>query len=903
MKMRNLLANASVCALIAGLASPALAQSAGGAPGQVEEVIVTGIRGSITNAMQVKRLSDTVSDVISAQDIGKLPDQNVAETLSRIPGIQITRVEGEGAKINVRGIGLNKQLLNGRSFVGAAANGDPNLSDFPSSILASVEVIKSPSADLPEGWLGAIVNMKTIRPLDLRKPLVSATLQGTIGDMSEELGYKGSIALGGKFLDGRIGAVVNLTASEVSGRSDSFWTRGWVRITGAEATALKATGPGAGLTTFYRPSRFEPSFETYDVKRQAYFGSLQFRVVEGLTATLDVMGSKSDTVRPHPASQVLLSNQLTNVVALADGTIVSATNSGPGVIKRPILTQSPSGKDTSGQAFSVDYKRDRWVAQLNVSRSKGTFEGGDGTEGTNVSQSGDSYIVVPRQAAGNTNVVTWDFSGAKVSPNWSLATNYNTADFSQFESFTYVDIARIGKNEGDDVDFSVEYDIGSGFFRSVKVGARKENLSVLARSDNITAPAAFFTGVDRTPTNSLRVTETPGLAYTGYLSDFMPGRSGQFPRQIEVGTFDYVAFRQALEPFRTAASRLSDRIVSLQSENVVDQSTVAAFLRVDFGGDIGDWSYSGNAGVRRVESERTSSGYVTNGVDTAVPVSVGAKFKNTLPAFNLKLSKGADLQFRLAAAKVVARPELSRTGSGLTLAQSTNTGSRGNPLLAPYEATQYDATAEWYFAPASMVSVALFRKDISAFTRNRVVLESHPEVLTVGTDPIFRVTIPENGESGSVQGVELNYFHALTFLPEPFDGLGYNLSYTYADSKTPGIDELSGRTLPLPLSSKHSYNIVGYYEKDRISARLAYNYRSSFLDTAQPAVLGGSFYADGRGQLDGQISYKLNERFRLTLDAINIGRPIRSYYTGTKNRLTVTWQDDQRLYLGVTGTF
>lgn len=862
-----------------------------------QSVTVVGIRRSIADAINVKRYSDSISDAISAQDVGKLPDQNVAETISRIPGVQITRVEGEGAKINVRGIGLNRQLLNGMSFVGAQSNGDPNLSDFPSEILSSVEVIKAPTPDLVEGWLGAVVNMKTVRPLELGKPLISGRLQGSYGDKSSKYGSKGSFSYGDKFNDGSLGLLLSVTTSDYNGRSDGFSSRGFSSITGNAARALGATGPGADLPTFYRPNRLEEYVVEYEAKRLGLNSTLQWRPIKELTLTMDALHSRSDVERKRSVNQLIFSNAMSNAHVAADGTIDAATQTAP--VVRPIVFNGPTHNIAKALALNADYKLDRWKFNASVSKSSGNGDGGDGGGVGAAAYNGADYVPVMRNAAPTTATVRYAYVGSDVSPDYSLNTNFNATDASQYEAFTVVYQTYLSKNTGKDAQFNAKYALDWGPLNSVKFGVRKEELSVLSQTAGVSFSSAQLAAVDRTPANSLRGNEVPGLHYTGLIANFMDGESGAFPRTLLTGNFDHEVFRSALNGVQTPA----DIARQQQSINQIKQKTDAFYVRADFDTELLGLPVAGNFGVRHVTSKRTSSGFTLLNATSAAPVIDQSKFQETLPSFNANVELRQDLNLRVSAAKVTARPPLTLTGVGLTVQPSTGTGNAGNPDLKPFAATQYDLSGEWYFAKASMLSLGLFKKNVSAFTTSVTVKENHPEIVAPGiSNTEYLITRPVNGTDGTVHGFELNYYHALSFLPEPFDGLGYNLSWTRAISKTPNVDELTGKTLPLPFSSENSYNVIAYYEKGNVSARIAYNYRSKYLDSQQSASLGGSLWQAGRGQVDASISYRLSDRYRLTFDAINLNKAVRSLYTGTELRTTASWQDDRRFYHGLAGT-
>ena len=405
---------------------------------------------------------------------------------------------------------------------------------------------------------------------------------------------------------------------------------------------------------------------------------------------------------------------------------------------------------------------------------------------------------------------------------------------------------------------------------------------------------------DPTPGTSLRVNEVLGLNYGATINDFMDGEGGAFPRILLSGTTDPDVFRQFLH----ATPPTLNTVASKGTINAVNQKTDATFVKFDYAGTLAGIEYSGDIGVRQVNVHRVANGYTLVGTTAALPVSVTREFDSTLPNFNLVIKPTTQFTVRFDAAKVTARPPLSSTGVGVSLFPVTNTGTAGNPDLKPFAATQYDVSAEWYFAPASMLSVAVFKKDISAFTRIIQVSEDHPEAPNNTTgQTTYLVNRPVNGTQGTVNGFEVDYQHALSFLPAPFDGLGYTLTYTYSDSKTPNIDELTGKTLPLPFASKNSANAILYYEKGAFSGRVAYNYRSAFLVVQQSAGTGGSLWNDARGQWDASASYKLNDQYRLTFEAVNITKDVNSFYVSNPNRINNSLQGDRRVFFGVTATF
>lgn len=893
----TLLGRASALALVLSGLSPiaALAQQAStgqAAPDsqtQVEEVIVTGIRASIAEALDTKRDAAVISDSISAQDIGKLPDQNVTETLSRIPGVQISRREGEGAKVNVRGIDLNKTELNGHNFVGASNNGDPNFQDFPSEILASVDVIKSPSADKIEGWLGALINLKTRRPLDVRDNLAAGRVQGVYADRSKKLGAKASAVFSDTFADDQVGVLVSGAYNRFSGRTDLFTNRGFTTLTG-----VPLTGPGAAAKFVFRPNRFESHVIDYVQERYGLTGTVQWRPSDAFTLTVDGFTQHSDTDRTRKTTQLIFPGTFNSATVLADGTVDSATVTG--VTVRPIIFSAPSTTDADAVSFDADYRRGRAFAKLSGSLSSGKNNGGNDQGLENfLGVAGNDWVAVTRQIAGDTAQVSYRNLNGRM-PDFNLATNYNASDPSQYEVFTIVDFTYRNKNTGKDARLDLGYEFEDGFFKAAKAGGRFERVAARQVVDTRNYTAAQLAAGDPTPATTLRADETAGLIYGGLRENFLSGISGAFPRTHLNGSFD-------VDQFRARFNAAIDQPATLAGLLDVEQTTYAGYGQLDFGHELGGVSLVGNVGLRYVATDRTSSGFdrVNNSV---TPRDVDSSFNDWLPSFNLSILPTEKLTLRVAAAKVLARPPLSLTGVGINFNPSAGTGSAGNPELQPFEATQYDVSGEWYFAPASLLSVAGFYKDVAAFTSTTTTIEDHPEIVAPGiSNSRYIISRPTNGKNGTIKGFEVNYYHALTFLPGPFDGLGVNVSFTRSIGETPNRDELTGKQLSLVNLSKTSYNVVGYYEKYGFNLRLAYNYRSSYLLAQQPASLGGSMYQDGRGQLDASVSYQLNDSIQFTLDALNLTGEPRMLYTGTKARFTTVSEDDRRIYFGVAAKF
>ncbi len=844
-----------------------------------QDIVVTGIRASLQESINVKRAAGNIVDVITAQDIGKLPDQNVAESMSRITGVQITRREGDGSNFTVRGISQNRLEINGRTFLGPGAGGSASLESISPEIIGSIVVSKSPTADMPEGALGATVNLKTKRPLDLDDLVISGRLQGAYTDQADHLGYRGS-ALVSKNFDDRLGILASVAYSNTQTRGQSFDSGGWTRT-----DAIDGNGDGVNDPGLFRPNRFMARIYDRKEQRLTLNSAIQFRPADDWEIILDGTYSRLKRQRNSANYQVLFNNNDVNAVADENGTVLSGTFTG--VTLRPLIYDEPTEFRSTNLGFSTKYDGDivKISADASYSKGKGT-DGGPGASFT--------YVVVPR--AGNTTNASYDFSRGGPVPDLSLETNFDRDDPAQYQLASIFENDFRTDNSGYDarLDFDIRTDWGP--LSSIQVGSRYENIKFYSESpQNVPSAASLLARGDKNGDGIITVDEMPGLNYDNSMGSFFPGVSGNFPRDILTGTVDKEVARDA---FGLPIPRADTIPLGRVSVRDVNQDTLAFYVRANFKSEIGAMPVSGNAGVRYISIERTSAGFLS---DTQ-PTASKSRFDYFLPSANLSVELAPSLTFRAAAAKVVARPSLSDVGVSFVPLIVSRTGSRGNPNLRPFEATQYDATLEWYFAPSSALTVAGFYKDVDSFTINTTRAEFVPG-LSTGPDDLFQITQPTNGQSGTIKGVEFAYQQSLRFLPAPFNNLGIQANYTYVDSKTPLVDEATQLALPLPGLSKHSYNLIGYYEDKLLSVRVAYIRRSKYLQGQGSAASGGSSYMQARGQLDASAQINLTSNIRLTAEAINLTRSVERQYLQDPARLLSSLREDRRLFFGVAATF
>lgn len=850
------------------------------APDAAQEVVVTGIRASLQESIAVKRAADSIVDVITAQDIGKLPDQNVAEAMSRVTGVQISRREGDGSNFTIRGISQNRLEINGRNYIGPGGGGNAALESVSPEILSSIVVIKSPTADMPEGALGATVNLKTKRPLELDDLVIGGRIQGAYADQADHVGYRGS-AMVSKSFGGRFGVLASVAYSDTRTRGHSFDAGGWTRT-----NAIDGNGDGVDDPGLFRPNRFMArSFDRAE-QRLTVNGTAQWRPTDTLEIILDATFNHLKRQRNSVNYQVLFNNNDTDAVVNDQGTVVAGNFQG--VTVRPLIYDEPTDLKSTLLGGSVKWEKDRARVRFDMSYAHG--KGSDGGPGASF-----TYVVVPR--AGNVANASYDFRGGNPVPDLSIDASFNPNDPAQYQLLSVFDYDAVTENSGYDARLDWGYDTDWGILSSVEAGVRYERVELLAADpQNLPVAANLLARGDRNGDGILTVDELPGLSYSTTPARFFPGASGAFPRDLLGGSLDKIVARDG---FGLATPDPYDTSITVGPTSIKDvkQDTLGVYVKGNFKGAIGDTRYSGNLGLRYIDTARATTGFLSPTATTVVK----ADFGYWLPSANLSIDFSDDLTLRLAGAKVVARPSLNQVSASFVPNTVSMTGSRGNPNLRPFEALQADATLEWYFAPASSLTGAVFYKKVDSFTVTAVTREFVPGFSE--RFGLFDISQPQNGEDGTIQGFELAYQHAFRFLPAPFDNLGVQLNYTYVDSKTPLIDAITGERLPLPGLSRDSYTLIGYYEDDTFSLRAAYTYRSKYLNSVGGAASGGNTYVDGRGQLDASAQINLTPNFRLTVEGINLTKTIDRQYLGEPDRLTFTAREDRRIFFGIAANF
>lgn len=863
----------AVAASASGQTTPGETEPGSATP---EEVIVTGIRQSLEAGVEIKRDSSQFVDSIVAEDIGKLPDNNIAESLQRVSGVQIRRALGEGTSVSIRGLRQNRIEVNGRTLVspygrgpGMPTDSDYNpLSLYPSELINRLEVTKLLSADQSDGSLGGTVNIITRRPLDHSGPVFAASIEGLYSDLAEETGHGASALYSNTFNDDTFGVLVNLVYSDKPIREDSFNSfAGWLPLTTAfdpNADGTPDNDPNNdGLPGEYIADlRYQVLEE--DRERIGANIALQWQPADNLEFYLDGLLSNGEATRRRNWFAVALS---TNGADYLNYTFSPNEALVAGTVNRPI----------QGNDERLDLESNSWSSALGAKWESGPLTLAAELD-VSAAQLDYNQTYVRTQSLAN-HVVSFDFRGGDV-PQMTLPAGLNVLDPAVYRYSNFFDNRFEYEANETAARLDLTYAVNAGAFDSIQVGGKWTELE----TDVISTYSQLTSNVTL-PSRSSSLYEA--VNFSGLLA-------GQAP---------FAASYLAGNPFGTGASFACEAIILTCTPRVfdptasyeIDEQTSAGYVRANFDGDLGSVPFSGNLGVRYTETQRDATSALRRADGTFQPLTSQPAFHDWLPSAVVKFDLTDEVILRVGAGKVVGLPDSVDLSPGLLLNRIVNTGTGGNPELEPFRATQYDASIEWYFADGAALTGGLFYKDVGSFLSTRTTFETVP-----GEAGQFLVTRRVNGQGGKIQGVEILYQQPFTFLPAPFDGFGILANYSYIDSETPFVNRRTGEGLPIEGLSKNNFNIVGYYEMAGFGARLAYNYRDEYLDSIT-AGGEGSFF-EPYSTLDASVRYGF-DHWTVSLEAANLTDEEQRRYTGSKEATALYALQGRRFSFGVSAKF
>jgi len=886
------------------------------------EVVVTGIRASKQKSLEVKRNADVIEEVVSAEDIGKMPDKNVADAVERLPGVQVQNgASGTGGafdepdRVSIRSTSpsLTNTTINGHSV----SSGDWFVLDqtglagrsisfdlLPSEIVSRVVVHKDQVASDQEGGAMGNVDIETRKPLDFKNDFTGeASLGAAYSDLAGKTDPQFNGLVSWKNAEHTFGAMLQLFDEDRHLRRDGVEELTYLQVPNTGAYA------GTPLAGVYYPEVISSALFQQERKRAGGELDLQFKPsndaeidVNGFFSHMDANNENSGYMLNMGATGLISQGLVPSSYSIKNGTLVSATwlptATSYGAYDE---TYSRIATATSGY-LNIDGKfrlnsATTLKTQIGYTDGKGTTEAQNMFAGQYVGSAGSYQLNGMSTPTDSVTVNPSSFNGQGLQLNWLWGANPSVAE----------DKEAYGK-----IDFITQTDFDT--LPEVKYGARfshhdRSQLWIgqgptdfaaadttaafnVAASGVSTYPSNFGSGLGSGFINNAWLLSPAGLAaYDGAYATRNPASSGSTGRFYPGGSYD------------------------------VQEDDTAAYIEGKLAGN----GWSGNIGVRavltaeklRIPQSVTANtpGAQSDAFGYWITPEVDHDFIDILPSTNFRFDLTKDVDLRVAASRTMSRVDYGALGSPVSINQDPNPGqpnavgyaAGGNPNLKPVRSNNLDAEIEWYFKPRSYFSVGLFESDLVSYVgqgTSTQSLENATYTQKTGT-PVYSqylVTSPVN-TTGNVMGVELGYEQDLGH------GFGINANFTYADAQQTGdacvvpksITSTSTSPCDLIGSSRITYNLGGFYEDAHWSARVAYTYRDDYFNGL--TTFGGPSYTEGYGTLAASVGYTFNDHYAIHLDMMNLNDPIERYYAYNKDQPLAAYDNGRQYYLTFNAKF
>lgn len=969
---RKLISTAVVSVML-GASSMALAQN-----DNVEEVVVTGIKGSLQRAMDVKRDAKGVVDAISSEDIGKFPDTNLAESLQRISGVSIDRQNNEGSKITVRGFGsdFNLVTLNGRQMPTNGSSRSFEFSDLAAETVSGVEVYKTFSATRASGGIGALVNIKTARPLD------DPGLKGSIGakavmDSTNEVGDDVTPEISGifsnTFADDTFGVAISGSYQERDNRAVNSSIDNWRNnidfqkaVTDAGATVNVQDNRTDPNGNFYYPRNFGYGIEDFHRERTNGQLVLQYSPVDTIKATLDYTYSKVDLTAINTGVGIWYNDSgsdARDVVIDENGTITKLTAAGDDFSSNIRLNTSETENHSTG--FNVE-----WQANDNLTLTLDAHDSSN--ENGGVGRGHNAFLIL---AAPFIERKTYDSTAGKDIPYMHVtfrpdglgivnglptAASYDSlfgeannelkrSDITQFQlSGTFDTNADSGITS---IDFGVAHTDIANRWRNFSTGQ---------------IAAGWYGGnQDLFPDDLFTQHSLNGLtpSFSGGGSNVPFYHAWDFNRGVAIAESEWNIPGGSTRPWGWGTGNMRPDLNGTPvSDHKVTEETSSAYVAVNSEFNLGDMQLRVTPGLRYESTDIEANSFQRdpseivwinqtewslNLAPSSYYGSVGGDYDVWLPSVDLSLDVTDDLVTRMSYSKSITRPTLSKMIGTTSVTNrpkpGERTGTAGNPDLKPFMADNFDLSAEWYYDDASYVSAGFFLKQVDDFivdvieprelfglrdpSQGERAAQARQELIDEGTAPtdanviarikqnagipvadnivqdgtdplaVFNISKPMNQEKAKFYGWEIAGQHMFGET-----GFGVQANATFVKSDLDVDNASTDFQFALPGLSD-SYNLVAFYDKDGLQARIAYNWRDTFLNGFGEG--NTPYYTEEYGQLDISVSYDLPwvDGMTVFVEGINLSEESQRVYARYENQFKSAHQYGARYNLGVRYSF
>ncbi|GAC30792.1 TonB-dependent receptor [Brumicola pallidula] len=881
----------------------------------VEVILVSGIRSSLKASMQDKKSSNLVSDGIKAEDLGKFPDLNVAESLQRITGVSIDRSGGEGQAVTIRGFGpqFNTVLVNGRQIATDSAGREFNFDVLASDQIVGADVYKSTSATMQEGGIGGTISLITAKPFDYEGFKAVASVKGMYESLSEKTSPSVSALVSNTFNDDTMGVLLAVSHQKRDIQINQISTAGW-----RGGQTIQNNRDGVLFSNAYIPRNWDQIVDNQERTRTNASLVFQYAPSDDITISLDGFVSKFevDSVVTDLASWFEPDRVGSATIDPATGTLLTFSQDigldaqGSGDPASDFVSTTRNSRDVTNDGFGLNVEwdiNDSLKAEFDLSTSSAENDRA-GKDRFNVVGIINSYEF---DGTGSVPTVQHDGFGGGSLPDASLSRlHYNEKGNVRTEQDEITEFK---------ADFTYRPD--SDVLDSAKFGIYRQERE--KNSFQIFGGQCAFCGYD-TPAPNDVINFRPFTA-----NNFFPGLIDTFYTYDGDAMVDYLA------------STGNPIVPTLQNNRyTINEDITSLYMDFTFIYDIGDMPLSVNVGARYAQTDiavsavqsflsdvipTTDATLFQNVFGPATDILQGGSYANLLPSVNTKLQVTDEMIVRFSVYDSLTRPTMNQLSPATTFNEPRRqnlTASGGNPTLKPFQSDNWDISFEYYYGDANLFTFAFFNKEVDNFITRLTGPETYTlndrlttpnnrcsvtntalcsSDATAGADELngltelYTVTRPQNGDAATVTGYEIGLTHLFD------NGFGFQANATIVDSNVSlGSDTTQSFALE---GLGDSQNLVVFYENDQIQARIAYNNREGFLRAIDNGFNGEPINTETFGQWDVSASYDIDETFTVFFEGINITEE-ELVQTGRFANQTYSIEDNGRRFaLGVRAVF
>lgn len=927
----------------------------------VEVIEVTGFRRSLIESINQKRFADTVSEQLTADDLGSLPDVSMADALTRLPGISAVRTGGQAAEINIRGMsgGFISTTLNGREQVSTSGQRSVEFDQYPSELISNAAVYKSPKVSLIEGGVAGTVELKTASPLSNEKEhTFTVNARGMYNDLAGDIpdaassGHRFSVSYQGKYFDETVGVALGYARLFQPSATTQFVGLAYSKSKELDGVVDDTGGPESCIECEFISEGFELQHKGGEETRDGFVATLEWQPTDNFNLKFDGFYSKFDSeefARGYrvklEGDQAAISNPVIENNAVIGGSFNRTSNSSTRI--EIVNDDNTDYDEVTSLGINADWDiTEKLNMSFDVSYSSAESE----------FKNGLIWALVAEDA----NAETPDFDN-NVSINY-LLNGLNLPDVGLNQADAFTDLNRVmvskygiypyvNKDEVSAVRLDFTYQLDNNYFSSIEIGTR------YSEREYSNDRAVFEYGSD-SGFNLLEppLNITPDMAtVVNWQGDF-----SYFPSYLAL---DQNAVLNAWfpsgipQPVQTWGPTAGGVVNgegrgqgntdwTLKESGKVFEDIFAFYIMANIDTEIGGLPITGNIGVRVVDTKQSATSLQDVGGDIELgaqnitdevglvnnrylPTVISNSYTDYLPQMNLNFKLTDNDQIRFAAAKVMSRPNIDRLASNSSVninKISTESGSfaevsgnaKNSPHLKPFYANQYDLSFEKYFVDTDGSFIAaIFYKDIESagivtqtiseydFAGNGLVvpdefidpLSGVPLTIRNGN---FETAFNDN-KGGYIKGVEVAYTQIFSFLPDLWSGLGFTASYSHTKSEIQQISQLGAQNLPisLPGLSENVIQTTVFWEYEGFETRVNLRYRDAFV-SEQVAVEAQTVNYDDEMIIDYQASYQINENFGAVFQINNVtDEPTKSYF-GFEAQTGTLQYFGRQFFLGLT---